>query len=69
MPEHQVRASMQVVELNRVDAAVELEVYSDSEKLGTIQIGRGSFRWKGRGRQDFNSLSWESLFAMLEENQ
>jgi hypothetical protein len=34
--------------------------------LGTIQIGQGGFRWKGRSGKFFRRTSWANFFDRLE---
>lgn len=35
-----------------------LEVFHEGEKIGTVEIGRGSLFWKGRGRQKRKRCPW-----------
>lgn len=64
---HSVWANLQVVELAKAGSAVDFEIYSDNEKLGSITIGRGSFTWYGKGRQTGKSFSWTRFAKEMDE--
>ncbi len=60
---HVVRAhQVQVVELTKAGTSLRLEIYAHKEKIGTLEIGRGSLYWTGRSRQKSNRINW-SKFA------
>ncbi|MCM2269793.1 MAG: hypothetical protein NDJ75_06805 [Thermoanaerobaculia bacterium] len=59
---HQVRASLSIVELTKAGTSLELQVYANREKIGSLEIGRGSITWRGGKRQKEKRLSW-SQFA------
>jgi hypothetical protein len=48
---HSVKANLQVVELTGAGSSLDLEIYADQEKIGTMIIGQGSLSWKGGKRQ------------------
>jgi len=56
LKKHSVRANLQVMELTRAGSSLDLEIYADNEKIGTMIIGRGSLVWIG------GSASLESEF-------
>jgi hypothetical protein len=64
---HQVKASMQVLELNNAGSSMELEVYEAGEKLGHIILGRGSLTWFGANRQKSKRWSWGSFAKIMNE--
>jgi ribosomal protein S3 len=41
---HSVKANLQVVELTRAGSSLDLEIYADQEKIGTMIIGQGGTR-------------------------
>ena len=43
---HEVRVTVQVIELSKAGSGIELEVFAEGEKLGEIEIGQGSFGWR-----------------------
>lgn len=59
---HEVRATLTVQELTRAGTSLDLEIYAGGEKLGTLQVGRGSLKWWGRKWVHGKRLSW-SRFA------
>lgn len=59
---HEVRATLSVQELTRRGTSLDLDIYADGEKLGSLQIGRGSLKWWGRKWVRGKRLSW-SRFA------
>lgn len=64
---HSVWANMQVVELAKAGSAMDLEIYAGKEKLGRIVIGRGSFTWFGKGRQNGVRVNWSKFAKMMDE--
>ncbi len=58
---------MQVLELTRAGSSMTFEVFSQSEKIGTIVMGRGSFSWWGKGRQTGKRLSWTAFAKLLNK--
>jgi hypothetical protein len=63
----QVKASMQVLELNNAGSSMELEVYEAGEKLGHIVLGRGSLTWFGANRQKSKRWSWGAFAKLMNE--
>ena len=61
---HAVRAQLSVQELTKAGTSLTLEISARGEKIGELEIGRGSLFWKGGGRQIRKRLSW-SRFAEL----
>jgi hypothetical protein len=64
---HQVKASMQVLELNNAGSSMELEVYEAGEKLGRIVLGRGSITWAGKNRQKSKRWSWDAFAKIMNK--
>ena len=60
---HRVRASLNVVDLTKAGTSLELEVFAERRKIGTLLIGRGSLTWRGGKRQKGKRLTW-SEFAL-----
>ncbi len=61
---HRVKARLQVEELAKAGSALYLNIFADEEKIGTVIIGRGSFKWYGGKRKTGCKISW-SMFAQL----
>ena len=64
---HSVKANLQVVELTRAGSSLDLEIYADQEKIGTMIIGQGSLSWKGGKRQITMRIPWSRFAAMMDE--
>ena len=65
---HEVKVKLQVVELTRAGSGLYLEISSEGERLGTIEIGRGSFGWrKGRGRGQFRRVDWTTFAEWINQ--
>jgi hypothetical protein len=43
-------ASFRVMELAKAGSSIELEIFASKEKIGTLEIGRGSLFWYRRSR-------------------
>lgn len=63
---HHVTGNLNVVEFTKAGSALTLEVYERKNKLGTIVIGRGSFKWIGPNRRNGRSWSWSRFAEMMD---
>jgi hypothetical protein len=45
-------------------SGVEFAIYDGKRRIGTIQIGRGSFRWAGR-KEDFTEMRWPEFASFM----
>ena len=66
-PKHTVRANFQVIELTKAGSSIELEIFANKQKLGTIVMGRGSIFWYGKGRQKSKRISWSRFAKMMNK--
>jgi len=64
---HHVEASLKVHELAKAGASLELSVYSRSEIVGKLVIGRGSVEWTGSHRKKTLTLTWPVFAALMDE--
>lgn len=64
---HSVRAKLSVFELAKAKSALTLEIYASKEKIGTIEIGRGSIYWWGKNRQKSKRISWTRFAEMMDQ--
>lgn len=62
---HSVKADLKVVELTRAGSAITLEVFGDGLKLGTIEIGQGSFGWKPASGKRIKRKNWSDFEAFM----
>ena len=63
---HQVRATLSVVELTKAGTSLELQVFADRERIGSLEIGRGSITWRGGKRQKEKRLSWSEFAQHMD---
>jgi hypothetical protein len=66
-PRYAVNISMKAWDLAKAGAAVKLRVRDRTGLLGTIEIGQGTFGWKGARGHRFKRISWRQLAARLGE--
>jgi hypothetical protein len=63
---HTVKASVSNIDLTRAGTSISLEVFADKEKLGTVELGRGSIRWYGRNKQIPILIPWSRFSAWMD---
>ena len=66
LKKHSVRANLHVLELTRAGSSLDLAIYADQEKIGTMIIGSGSLSWKGGKRQIVKRISWSRFAEMMD---
>ena len=64
---YEVKAEIENFTLVKAKSALKLEIYQHQEKLGELQIGRGSLYWTGARRQSEKRLDWGRVAQMLDE--
>ena len=55
------------MELVKAKSALRLEVFADKEKLGELEVGRGSIYWRGANRQSSKRIDWSRFAEMMDE--
>jgi len=65
-PRYTVDVELQAQDIARLGAALTFRVKQGEAMLGTIQIGQGGFRWKGRSGKFFRRTSWSRFFERME---
>jgi hypothetical protein len=63
---HKVRANVRNLDLTKAGTSINLAVYAKGEKIGTVEIGRGSLRWFGRKKHRGKRISWSKLADWME---
>ena len=63
---HRVTAHVQILDLTKAGSSMELDIYAQDEKIGTIIIGRGSLTWRGGRRQRDKRLSWSKFAELMD---
>ena len=46
---------------------ITIEIFGDDEKLGTIQLGQESSRWKGKGKQKPKHVTWSNFADRIKD--
>lgn len=64
---HEVRAALSNFTLAKPKSALTLEIYAGGEKVGELQIGRGSLYWWGRRKQIQTRVSWGRFTKMMDD--
>lgn len=62
-----VNLALQAKDIARADAAVTFKIEGASGRLGTIQIGQGTFGWRGSYGQKFKRIRWDRFFELMPE--
>lgn len=63
----EVKAEISNATLAKAKSALKLEIYRKREKLGALQIGRGSLYWTGARRQTAKRIHWGRFAKMMDE--
>lgn len=64
---HQVKAKLANFELAKARSSLNLEIYANEEKIGELEIGRGSLFWYGRNRHKSKRVRWSRFVKMMDE--
>lgn len=64
---HSVKASMQIMVLTKAGSSMELEIYANRERIGRIEIGRGSFTWYGRHKAIGKTIPWSKFSELMND--
>ena len=65
MPIHDIRMSLPRALIVNTD--VEIEVYSDGEKLGELHLSKGTIDWRPAHSPREIKLPWERFARLMEE--
>lgn len=64
---YEVKAELENFSLAKAKSALTLEIYRRKEKLGELQIGRGSLYWWGANRVKEKRVSWGRFAEIMDE--
>ena len=64
---HEVRAELSNFTLAKAKSALKLEIYSRGEKVGSLEVGRGSLYWWGKHRVKSKRVNWSKFTDMMNE--
>jgi hypothetical protein len=62
----EVKAALANSTLAKAKSALTLQLYSKKEKIGELEIGRGSLYWTGAHRQISKRVNWERFAEMMD---
>ena len=62
---HEVKVKIENFTLAKAKSALTLQIYSRDEKLGELQVGRGSLYWWGANRQKEKRVAWGRFAEMM----
>jgi hypothetical protein len=62
---HRIKVLLQVEELPKAGSALYFEIYASKERIGRVEIGRGSFTWYGKNRENGRRISWGKFAELL----
>ena len=65
MRKHEVRRTSPT-ELAKARSSLNLQIYADREKIGELEIGRGSLYWYGRRKQKSKRIDWSQFAQMMD---
>ena len=64
---HQVNLNLQVFGITKAGTSLDLEIFSEGEKLGHLTIGRGSINWRGGNRKSVKRIRWPDFAEWMNE--
>ena len=64
---HTVRAALHVPGLSKAGSSLTLLIYAHDEKIGEIELGRGSLFWRGGKRQKRKRIGWTRFAEMMDD--
>ena len=64
---HTVKAALHVPGLSKAGSSLTLHIYARKEKIGEIELGRGSLFWRGGKRQIRKRIGWSRFAEMMDD--
>ncbi len=64
---HVVKAQLANFELVKAGSSLRLQIFSNDEKIGQLEVGRGSLYWYGRNRKSRERVDWSRFADMMDE--
>jgi hypothetical protein len=59
---HEVKAHISHFDLAKAGSSLNLQIYAFDEKIGELEVGRGSLYWYGRSRHKSKRMRMHSVF-------
>ena len=63
---HEVKADLLNFELAKAKSSLNLKIYAEGEKIGELEVGRGSLYWYGREKQKSKRIDWSKFAQMMD---
>lgn len=64
---HVVKAQLANFELVKAGSSLRLQIFSNEEKIGQLEVGRGSLYWNGRNRKSRERVDWSRFAEMMDK--
>jgi hypothetical protein len=62
-----VKASLSNFDLAKARSSLNLQIYAAEEKIGELEVGRGSLYWYGRSRHKSKRINWTKFAEMMDQ--
>ena len=63
---HEVKAALANFDLAKAGSSLNLQIYASREKIGELEVGRGSLYWWGRARHKRKRINWTTFAEMMD---
>lgn len=63
---HEVKAVLSNFDLAKAGSSLNLKIYANEEKIGELEVGRGSLYWYGRARHKRKRINWSRFAEMMD---
>jgi hypothetical protein len=63
---HTVKAALNVHRLSKAGSSLTLQIFAHEEKIGEIELGRGSLFWRGGKRKSRKKIGWTQFAEMMD---
>jgi hypothetical protein len=63
---HTVKAALNVHRLSKAGSSLTLQIFAHQEKIGEIELGRGSLFWRGGKRKTRKKIDWTRFAEMMD---
>jgi hypothetical protein len=64
---HEVKAALSHFDLAKAGSSLNLQIYAADEKIGELEVGRGSLYWYGRSRHKSKRINWTRFAEMMDQ--
>ena len=62
-----VKAQLANFESVKAGSSLRLQIFSNEEKIGQLEVGRGSLDWSERNRKSRQRVDWSRFAEMMDE--